>query len=127
MHNILIRLTIILIAFSTVTFAADPVSFRLSEETFAFDSIKTHKALWITMATSSDDNGAELQRLLIKCAAEGKILKLPAGTAITVNGRSNGLVVESVIERTPGKWLVLVKALNAAGIPSPKLDPDFND
>jgi hypothetical protein len=107
--------------------AADPISFKLSEETFAFDSIKTHQDIWVATVWSSDDNGANLQKLLIKSIREGKILELPAGTKVTVVGRSNGLVVESTIENKPGIWLIPVKALKDAGLPSPKLDPYFEE
>lgn len=126
MRRTLIGLSIVITLYS-VTFAGDPVRFKLLDESLAFDSIKTHKALWIAMVSSSDDNEAEFQRLLVTFAVQGKVLNLSAGTAITVNGRSNGLVVESTVEGTPGVWLILVKAMNAAGFPSPKLDPDFND
>jgi hypothetical protein len=107
--------------------AADPISFKLSEKTFAFDSIKTHKDIWVASVSSSDDNGANWQKLLIKSIREGKILDLLPGTKVTVVGRSNGLVVESTIENKPGIWLIPVKVLNDAGIPSPKLDAYFVD
>jgi hypothetical protein len=126
MRVLIITISVCLFLFG-ISSAADPISFKLTEKTFAFDSIKIHKDIWVASLSSSDDNGANLQKLLIKSIREGKIVDILPGTKVTVVGRSNGLVVESTIENKPGIWLIPVKVLKDAGIPSPKMDPYFDE
>lgn len=126
MRALIITVSVCFLFFG-VSSAADPISFKLTGKTFAFDSIKTHKDIWVASVSSSDDNGANLQKLLNESIRDGKILDLLPGTKVTVVGRSNGLVVESTIENKPGLWLIPVKVLEAAGIPTPKLDAYFEE
>lgn len=126
MRILIITVSVCLLFFG-MSSADDPISFKLTEETFAFNSIKIHTDVWVATGLSSDDNGANLQKLVNKSIREGKILDLLPGTKVTVVGRSNGHVVESTIENKPGIWLIPVKALRDADIPSPKPDLYFEE
>lgn len=106
--------------------ASDPVQFKAPERSLAFDTIATHSDLWVAAAMYKDDNGLKFHTLETRYAAFGKIIDVPEGTLITVVGRSNGHVVEC---RLPGHdriWLIPVKLMNKAGLPSPKVDLTFD-
>ena len=105
--------------------ADDAIQFKAPENAVAFDTIATHSDLWVAAAMYKDDNGLKFHTLQMQYAAFGKIMDVPAGTMITVVGRSNGHVVESKLPGHDRIWLIPVKLMNKAGLPSPKIDLTF--
>jgi hypothetical protein len=102
------------------------ISFRLTERAYAYDTLQTHRALWINGLQSKSQS--EFKALLEDSIKHGHTVDLPAGTLVTLTGRASGVVCEVWIlglvdgPRYRGKWSLASVHVERAGVPLPPTD-----
>lgn len=100
-------------------YAADLVSFKLSDEIYACDSPRLQKELWVAAVMDMDEGTNNFDRLLYNHTRNGRVIKVPVNTTMTMTGRVTGVAVEVTVAGHKGTWSIPAKPVRAAGITLP--------
>ncbi len=100
-------LTLIFVLFCPVLiFAADQITFKLNDTIYGCDSPSLQKDLWVAAAMDMSEGTDKFDKLLYNHMRHGRIIRIPANTAVTMTSRVTGIAVEITTPGRDGKWSI---------------------